>query len=213
MKKTSHWPKKGDKLFKGKSIDVSSPTLAAVKWLKRLHVDDSWLADAFKECADKIIRDLKRGRSPRHADIYFIPIGYLYRHSLELRLKQIVRLALKLDLLEENEKITETLKNHNLYPLWNYAKSSLVKFWPDGPVDDLIGVEHIVQSFHNIDKSGQNLRYVESSHGQSTISKMPEYVDLIHFKNVFTGVFNLLSGCEDAFGDAFQTECEVAQEL
>lgn len=210
MNNDYRWPKISDNAFDVTSIDVASPTLAAVKYLEGLHADDSWLADAFKGAADKIIHKLKSETGQEPPDMYFMPIGYLYRHALELKLKRIIHLALKLKLLEENKNISETLRKHRLYPLWNYAKESFMKFWPGAPVDELAAVERFVQSFHSMDNSGQNLRYTVSNCGQSTLAKMPEYVDLAHLEKVFAGVFNQLTSCEAVFGHAIEIESEAA---
>ncbi len=207
------WPQKGDNPFLVKIANLRSPTWASLKWLTTsFNVDDSSLALAFKECADKIINDLEQGTNYKHPDIYFIPIGYLYRHSLELKMKQIIRLALNLDLIKKDKKIIECLEGHSLHPLWNYVKISTVKFWPEGPKHELDAVEKTIQSFHKLDKSGQNLRYTKNSKGQPTLKNLPDSIDLVHCRDVFDGVFNLLDGCQDAFDDAFQTMCDVARD-
>jgi len=199
------WPFKGQDIFSVKSVTIDSPTLVALQWLSDLHVTDSWLADAFKTSADRLIDDLKRRKGLEHADIYFFPIGYLYRHSLELKLKQVVRLAVKLDLIENTPKVREALSAHNLYPLWNHVKGGLMRFWPDGPKDELSAAERIVQAVHMIDGTGQNLRYAENKRGKSTLVEIPKYVELLHFRKIFSGLFNMLGGCEDALEHACQT--------
>jgi len=206
------WPKKGDDPFLIKPTSRLSPTWASLHWMENMRVNDSLLASAFKECGDKIIDELDKTNNRRHADIYFFPIGYLYRHALELKMKQIIRLALNMDLLKENKKIREVLDGHALYPLWNYVKRSAKKFWPDSTGHELETVERVIQALHNMDKTGQRLRYTKSTDGKSTFSSLPESVDLLQFRDVFAGVFNLLDGCEEGFSEAFQAMCEMAQD-
>ncbi len=212
MDRKYRWPKKGDNPFYVKSANPNLPTWASLGWFESVNMDDSPLSFAFKECADKSIDGLKKGTSPRHSDMIFLPIAYLYRHSLELKMKQIIRLALKINLIENNGKISKLLDSgHELYPLWNYVKKCVVSFWPEAPDNDLTTVERIVQILHNIDKSGQELRYTKNSKGQSSLSNLPNSVDLIHFKDVFEGVFNLLDGCEFAFEDTFNNMHEITR--
>lgn len=210
--KDFRWPKKGDNPFHVKKASLHSPTWASLDWMGRLNINDSLLASSFKEAGDKIISELEHGEGHKHPDMYFFPIAYLYRQALELKMKEIIRLAVKIDLLEGNKKLEAILNRHDLYRLWNYVKSSAKKFWPDGEVDILSAVERVIQAFHNIDHSGQGLRYTQDTSGQSTLSKLPDSVDLVHFKDVFKGVFNLLDGCHDAFIDALDTMREMEQD-
>ena len=212
MEDKFRWPRKGDDPFFVKSANPCSPTWASLSWLEGMRIGDSSLALAFKECGDKVVTELERGESIEHPDMYFIPIGYLYRHSLELKMKQVIRLALKLELLEKDQKIVDVLDGHALYPLWNYVKLGAQKLWPGDPGDELKIVEGVIQSLHQLDKSGQGLRYTKDSSGQSTLLNLPTSVDLSHFKDVFEGVFNLLDGCESAFEDTFQTMGDMWQD-
>ena len=212
MKQDIRWPKKGDDPFLVKHSKPTSSTWASLSWLARLRFDDSQLASAFKECGDKIINDLQSQEIHKHADIYFIPIAYLYRHALELKMKEIIRLGLHLDLLQDNKSLRKSLEEHSLYPLWNHVKKSATNSWPSSPKHELVAVERIIQALHEIDKSGQNLRYTKDTNGKSTLSYLPDSVDLVHFKEILDGVFNLLNGCEDAFIDALETKRQMEQD-
>lgn len=205
------WPKKTDNPFFVKAVDSRSPTWASIQWLDSLNVDDSFLAETFKEAADKIIIELSRGESFGHPDKFFIPIAYMYRHCLELKLKQIIRLGICLDLIKKS-KVQDSLHEHDLYKLWYHAKSTIVAFWPDGPKDELDATESIILKFHYIDKSGQSLRYTRDKNGKKSLGKFPASVDLFHFKNVFEGLFNLLDGCEMGLEDARDTQRQMFQD-
>lgn len=209
MIKDIQWPKKGDDPILIKSTDPKSPTWACLDFLTIFNPDDSLLALAFKESADKIINELSRGEDPQHPDMFFIPIAYLYRHSLELQMKQIIRLGLRLNLIEEDEDIFSALEKHGLYQLWNHVKKVIIKYWPDGPKEDINAAESIIQKIHNIDKSGQSLRYSEDKSGRKTLKQLPDSVDLIHFKNVLEAIFNFLDGCEAGLDDALQYMNEI----
>lgn len=209
MEENFRWPKKGDNPFRVKFADRNSPTWASPHWLSFQDFNDSFLAGAFKEAGDKIIKELSRGEDTTHPDKFFIPIGYLYRHSLELKMKHLIRLGIKLGLTKEDEKLSSVLKIHNLCKLWNYVKNILEKHWPDGPKKDINAVEGVIQKFHKIDKSGQNLRYSKNSSMENTLKSLPESVQLMSMQNIFDATFRLLSGCTDAL----ENELELIQEF
>jgi hypothetical protein len=129
MKIDLQWPKKGDHPFSGGIFDYRSPTWVDLDWLN-VWLTDSLLADAFKEAGDKIIMELERKEDPRHPDMFFMPISYLYRHSLELQMKQVIRLGIRVEAIENSLKVKKALRHHELYRLWNYVKKIILKFWP-----------------------------------------------------------------------------------
>lgn len=205
-------PRRGDNPFLVKVIEPDSPTWVSLHWLSSLRVDDSYFATAFKEAADKIVKELARGGGSQHPDIFFMPIAYLYRHALELKMKTIVGLAVKLELLAEEKNLRSALKQHNLYSLWNFVKSAVVSYWPSELQDLLSAAERIIQELHNIDKSGQALRYSKNMSGKSNLEDFPDSVQLIHLQEVFQALFNLLEGCEAGFEHAFEMRSEMLRD-
>ena len=203
------WPKRGDNPFLVKAVAPDSPTWASLHWLASIKVDDSFLAGAFKEASDKIVKELTHANTFQHADMFFMPIAYLYRHSLELKMKEIIRLGIGLELIPEDEKTSEVLKNHNLHQLWNFVKKAVEAHWPDGSKNDIDAAGRIVQEFHNIDKSGQSLRYSKDLSDRSTLEKLPKSVQLTHVQDVFEVVFNFLDGCEAGLDHAIEMRNEM----
>jgi hypothetical protein len=203
------WPKRGDNPFLVKAVEPDSPTWAALHWLASLKVDDSFLAGAFKEAGDKIVEELGRANTFQHADMFFMPIAYLYRHSLELKMKEVVRLGIELKLIPEDNKTSETLENHNLHQLWNLVKKAVEAHWPESSKNDIDSAGRIVLEFHNIDKSGQNLRYSKDLLGRSTVDRLPKSVQLTHVRDVLEAVFNFLDGCEAGLDHAIEMRNEM----
>jgi hypothetical protein len=201
MEQEIRWPKKGDSLFPRNAFDPHSPTWVNLEWLAGWVSDDSLYALAFKEAGDKIIKELSRGEDLRHPDMFFMPIAYLYRHSLELSMKQIIRLGIGLEFVEENESVRSALKNHDLNKLWCYvrrvAKEGSTK-------DELDAVGRVIQALHVIDKSGQSLRYSKNSSGKKTIKDYPQFVRLEELQKVVEGVFNFLQAGDSYLSDALQ---------
>lgn len=190
-----------------------SPAWASIRWLLSLDANDSIFSMAFKEAGDKIVREIHRDDDGMPADIYFMPVAYLYRHSLELKLKQIIRLGCDLELLECDKKLSLLLGKHELHPLWNYARKTIEIHWPDDEKDVLDTAGRIIQEFHIIDNSGQELRYAKNRAGENTLRNMPESVDLTHLQDVFEAVLNFLDGCEMGLNEAVDIRNETLSEL
>jgi len=131
------WPQKGDNPFLVTAIELNSSTWASLPWLASLKVDDSFLAAAFKEAGDKIVKELGRSEDFQHPDKFFMPIAYLYRHSLELKMKTIVRLGRSLELIESGQKLSRVLRSHNLYQLWNFVRAVVEVYSPDERQDGI----------------------------------------------------------------------------
>ena len=198
------WPKKGDHPFAGGKFDPQSPTWVNLDWLTGW-LTDSLLADAFKEAADKIISELKRKEDYRHSDMFFMPIAYLYRHSLELQMKQVIRLGIRVEAIENTPKVKDALRRHELYRLWNYVKKVVVKFWPETTSEDLAATETVIRLFHEIDRAGQRFRYTPALSGGKTTTSLPKFVDLKRMQKVVAGVFNFLEACESALREVSST--------
>jgi len=206
------WPKKGDNPFLIKGADPNSSTWASIHWLTLLKADDSLFATAFKVAGDKIIKELSRGDDHQPADMFFMPIAFLYRHSLELKMKVIIKLGNRLELIENNGKLSSALEKHKLHQLWNYARKVIESYWQDSPKNEVAAAGKIIQEFHNIDKFGQSLRYSEDLSGNCTLEDLPESVQLTHLKDVFDAIFNFLDGCEMGLDDANDMRNEILSE-
>lgn len=192
MNKNGHryWPFERDKKY---LPDHNSSTWCALNWLSGINIDDSFFAQAFKDAGDKIIVFLSATNDERqHPDKYFMPITFLYRHSLELKLKEMIRIGLKLKYEDEDS----ILKDHSLHCLWNFVKALLCEYWPDSPREELSGVESVIMAFHKVDPTGQNLRYSRDTKNNKTTLSFPDSVELLDLKQIVTSVFEFLDGCQ-----------------
>ena len=200
--KEIRWPKRGDNPFMIKEGDRMSPAWVSLEWLASMGADDTIYSEAFKISADKLVSLLSQESNKIPSDMYFMPITYLYRHSLELKLKEIINLGLRLQLIEQDDDVSENLTRHGLIKLWKHARIVIEKYWSDSPKQDVSSAAGIIQAFHNIDKSGQSLRYSKNISGKSNMKNMPKEADLNQIKDVFDGIYNFLNGCESGLIDA-----------
>jgi len=196
----SPWPDRRASLFAMGQPKLSSPTWCSVKWLTTAQsFDDGRLAEQFMRAANAVVEDRKSGRDHGDADGLFMPIAYLFRHAIELKLKSLIRSAGSAELIEISAKIEEKLEGHALHPLWIVARHAIESRWPDETKLVVNNTEALIQDFHRIDRSGQQLRYTRDLDGASTMKGLPEAVDLEQVREAVQGVFNLLDGCESEF--------------
>ena len=80
------WPAKGNQAFIG---NMHSSVEAFFEGMESLY-NDAGLAEAFKDAGDAIVESAIRDRVRYLPTRLFLPIAYLYRHSMELQMKSMV---------------------------------------------------------------------------------------------------------------------------
>ena len=210
MKKGNfRWPRKEDDPFPENIFTPQSRTWVNLEWLK-WSFNDASFAQAFKEAADKIIKQLSKKGNRRHPDMLFMPIAYLYRHGLELQLKQIIKLGMDLGVVEDNKKLRDTLSCHNLHRLWNCVKKVIDELDSESSsTKDFSSAEQIILGFHFMDMSGQALRYPKSLSEEKPGGDLPKFVELKHLQEVYDGLFNFLTGIECYLKNALDTLSDI----
>lgn len=171
-----------------------SPTWCSLEWIDDERFNSDRMAGEFKRAADKIVLILLTDDDPYHRDGIFMPVAYLYRHSLELKLKYLLELAVSCNLIQP-ENANAVIIGHDLVRLWDLSKYSIQKHWPNSDKTVLNNTEALIRDFHKMDKSGQGLRYSHDIHGNKTISQYPRTIDLKLCQQSFDGIYNLLDGC------------------
>jgi len=188
------WPKKGNKVFApakgGKSFHLKS-----IFWHYPQH------AAAFKLAAEMIIDKHQDATGGGHNDELLLPVCYLYRHSLELKLKDLIQLGVVLGFF--NRKVLPDIwKEHSLAKLWTKVKSFLDHQFPNEDRSPLLATEAVVHEFHRADPSGQKFRYERDGKGKQFEHALPEFIGLGPLRMTMEGVFNFLEGCEGMLRDA-----------
>lgn len=200
------WPKKSDVAFGGgHKADLSLPTIACIDRVI-MHPNLTIHADAFREAADMIVDTLRDGQYLFPPDKFFLPIAFLYRHAIELTLKEAVENAIRIGLIDSNERTKEVIGGHSLHRIWNILKPAIVEFYPKTDEDSEEDAERIILQFHELDKSGQAFRYPKSKDGRPSfegVTNLPRIVDLVKLKEVAVGLCSFLDACISGFDDAF----------
>jgi hypothetical protein len=120
------------------------------------------LPGAFKLAADMIL-DAHLAAKGSHNDILLFPVLYLYRHCVELKLKDLLLLGIRTRFFDEAaaDKIIDEdegiIGQHRLCALWNKVRDFLAHSYPNDT--QLKVAESMINELHEIDKDGQTLRY------------------------------------------------------
>jgi hypothetical protein len=169
------------------------------------------MAEAFKEAGDCIVAEATT--SPMHPDRYFYPILFLYRHYLELQLKNLIRLGYRLHDMVPNKQQKGTLDKHYLDSLWRQTKDLIARTWLDENGGDLKSLETAITAFHEIDGTGEAGRYYKDKKGNVLLADAPTHISLEHLRDVVDRIYRLLSGCECAFREYLAQKSEMTAYL
>lgn len=194
------WPKKGDKLFVEEAdLDEKAFHLGSYMWSGFQH------AAAFKVAADIVIERSERATSGEYRDDLLHPVAYLYRHALELKLKEVVRQGARMHCYTKAD-VEKILGEHNLCRLWTKAKLAITERWSDADPAPVKAVEAVVNEMHQADKDGQKWRYGTNKQGcPNGYEGLPEFVSLKSLSKTMDNVFSFLEACTDGIDDGLHS--------
>lgn len=170
-------------------------------------------AEAFKIAADMILDSHQAAKRGPHRDTLLFPVLYLYRHCLELKLKDLVLLGVRIgffDLTKEKPEccalcnrplprrrmdVAEILEKHELCPLWTKAKRLILDNYPKD--DEAQAAEAIINEFHRVDPDGQTLRY---NRKKGTLElrrykELPSHIGVADLRTRMDSVYDYLDNC------------------
>lgn len=180
-----NWPKKGNRAF-SMAVDRASPALLPCF----IFATSGVYAVGFKSAADKIIEGIDMDRNP---DVYFFPVAYLYRHYLELTLKNIVDIGRKAGAITVPQ---EQLRTHNLHELWNLARKLIGGVSSEEDMMAIDAIQSVILEFHQLDERGDAFRYSTDNRGNRHLINAPEWISLATLKNTMDAVANFLEAAE-----------------
>ena len=103
-----------------------------------------------------------------YIDIAVHPLCFLYRHSLELRLKQLVWDGRQL--LGEDGRLKEICSSHKLLPLWREANKIMQVVWAEVEIPDEIQMlNELVEWFESCDPTSVGFRYPFTANLEPTL--------------------------------------------
>ena len=88
------------------------------------------------------------------------PFVFLFRHYLELRLKELIAISSQLTNSDINLKM-----DHSLIELWGIFKKQLMIIESETEINELKMIENIFHEFHRIDPNSESFRYPKKKNG------------------------------------------------
>ena len=163
---------------------------------KQVHLDwledytPSAMAEAFKVAADRVIDgcDDEVG----HVDKFFYPAAYLYRHAVELKLKNIIGQGAFLSPLPQ---CTTNALGHDLLALWADARRVIVRVFDGSDHTQLKEVDEAIAEVAKIDPDGQGFRYYRDRKGNRNLQAAPRIISLRRLRGGMDELFGFLDGC------------------
>ena len=184
-------------MSKGKNRDPTFPTkvdrvfTSEGDWWNNACLNflpNGWSVYAFgyKEAGDVIANYVISER--RYQDALVFPLVFLYRHYLELELKDLIHQArLLLDIDEPFPK------NHRIDGLWRTCRRLLEEISPGDSEESLEEVERLIQEFSEVDPLSIAFRYPEDKVGNPTLPGIRN-INLRNIAEVVNRISNLLEG-------------------
>jgi hypothetical protein len=196
---------------------------ARLDWV-RDEVDggQNYYINAYREAIEVLYESaIERRIIVEHA---VIPLAFLWRHRIELLLKDIIRAARLILCTPDKEKLSNKAsesptkkkkKNwHDLDDLWAEAKPHIMDLGPAG-APEIINAEETITAFQRIDPGADGFRYPLNTSGGKNLGTAPERINLVRLQDAMEALANFLSAVRGQLGArlAFFLEREHERQL
>lgn len=136
---------------------------------------------AYMEAADRLVQTPHE----RSFDTLTLPIVFLYRHYVELTLKELIDLGNKKYGKPSTPYLDGILKGHRIDLLWQELKPLLQQAHSAEESEEIEAVEACVMEFSNVDEGSFSFRYPVDKKNNLTLKNNPrlrdlEYIDVHH---------------------------------
>jgi hypothetical protein len=171
-----------------------------------------WLAgnwhmypDGYKQAADMVV-DAMSGEPAE--DILILPTVFMYRHYVELKLKDII---IQLDKLSGTRMDPRDF-GHQLLSLWSYLKDHLNCIRIECPDKELLpALTQLIGELSNLDPDSMHFRYATDKQRLNEMP-MPRCLDMAHFKETMEKIKSGLDYIEAGI-DAEREDRSIDAEL
>ncbi len=179
------FPQNGDKLFKsdGNMWNVADTTVS--------HEDWCIYADGYKKAADILVQDVLKTGTKKNFLIY--PIIFLYRHHLELRLKDIIRNSGIL-----TGQVPDIPVHHRIGDIWNDCKKIILEL-QSANEDSSINLDIIsrcIGEFQKYDPGAVAFRYPMNKKGETSLSNLKQ-IDILNFSEIGNKLSNAIDSLSE----------------
>ena len=158
--------------------------------------------EGYRRAADILINHIDE--SGRDQDFLVYPVLFLYRHHLELLIKQIIGLALAL--AEDPDKHQYKKDDHNLNNLWPLAQKLILEVDDSYRPSDFKIVKEVVKALHQADERATDFRYARRNDGTRSLEGI-HYVNTLRFGEKMGEASDLLDGVDN--GLRYLLDCKA----
>jgi hypothetical protein len=151
-------------------------------------------ASGYKLAGDSLIEE-HAGASSFNVLIY--PIVFLYRHYIELRLKQISIYGneyFEEPIITDKEKKEILFKEHKLDKLWELSRKVIEKLFPEEREEKLSSMKKLIDIFIEMDKRSFSFRYPIDTSGNPNHLDKRNFISVIRLKKIVNELGSYLDG-------------------
>ncbi|HUS11985.1 MAG TPA: hypothetical protein VMZ30_16085 [Pyrinomonadaceae bacterium] len=159
----------------GKPAKTLFTDLMAGRW--------SIYADGYRRAADALV-DRVEGEAPD--DAFLLPIVFLYRHFVELTLKDLLlRLVSLCDIVIDPKQIT----THKLMPLWKLVRAHLNCIRPEMHDEEIVpALDKLITELSGLDPDSMHFRYAADREFANMV--LPRSLSMEHLRSTMEKIYN-----------------------
>lgn len=204
-------PRKGDLLFRDDLPDCHNNACLNVTWGD----DQVGYTEGYRRGARLLVEHVME--NARDQDYLVYPVIFLYRHHIELALKNIIMRAPFL--IERSLTDTENkhLGKHRLDLLWQdlrpmFAAICKAAGWAALDPADIEGIEDYIAQLSALDPDSYSFRYTRSKKGERSLPPDVKRINLRHFAETIERLADYLDGLDAATVHLEEVKAEMEAE-
>jgi hypothetical protein len=159
-----------------------------LEWIPQTRSQWDRYAGGYKEAADRVYRSWRK----MSEDAMVFPLVFLYRHYVELRIKEVLQSVAQLLDLPKDWKCS-----HHVDDLWLRLRPLLQRAAADQPARDFDNAERLIFGIARRDPISQEFRYPEDSDGKRFLADM-QRLDVVNFYTAMQQLSAFLEGASMA---------------
>ncbi|WP_417382174.1 hypothetical protein [Gimesia sp.] len=174
--------------------------------LNYMHDMSYGYSEGYRLAAELLINHVESENQNHDTLVY--PICFLYRHALELQIKNIIRIGRKL-----LDKQGGHPSHHKLSDLWPLAKGLLREAEPNQPdPPEFSRIDKFIKQFADVDYDAQEFRYPTKVKGRKSLEGIT-HISLTTLRANIEPLASFLWGCEAWLSEMLQFKNEVEREF
>ena len=182
--------------FSGQKLFIQGEDWQYNAMLNWSHFRADLYAFAYKDAADGLVEAMANRQVPLDSGIY--PLLFLYRHSLELQFKLMLKSARAL-----TGKEPKNYDKHPLMPLWSELRHLLKDLGLERSDANATAVHEFIRQLDDVDPDSMAFRYATTNSGKDHLPDVT-HINIRHLREVLNSVFVWLNGTYSWIGEMEQ---------